>query len=199
MTLRRSSSSTGSAPRPTGGIGSYRCSRARTASSGSTCSGTAVRQIGRRRVRDRVTGAPGRSALDRLGVEHAFVVGHSTGGYVATALAEQRGDLVTAIAFIDTGPRMDAFISDGLVGKLIDVPVLGQLLWRLRTDGIIRRGLSTAFGPRIPDPAATGRRHPRHDVSRAHRDLPCLRRPSQPACAPGSAGTSAQAASRDLR
>jgi pimeloyl-ACP methyl ester carboxylesterase len=86
-------------------------------------------------------------ALDRLGVQHAVLVGHSTGGYVATALAEQRGDLVTAIALIDTGPRMDAFISDGVVGNIVDVPVLGQLLWRLRTDGIIRRGLSTAFAP----------------------------------------------------
>jgi pimeloyl-ACP methyl ester carboxylesterase len=94
-------------------------------------------------------------ALDRLGVEHAVLVGHSTGGYVATALAEQRGDLVTAIALIDTGPRMDAFISGGPVGKLIDVPVVGQLLWRLRTDGIIRRGLGTAFAPgfRVPQQA----------------------------------------------
>ena len=91
-------------------------------------------------------------ALDRLGVEHAILVGHSTGGYVATALAEQRGDLVTALALIDTGPRMDAFISGGPVGKLIDVPVLGQLLWRLRTDSIIRLGLSTAFAPRFKAP-----------------------------------------------
>ncbi|WP_319462582.1 alpha/beta hydrolase [Micromonospora sp. RTP1Z1] len=86
-------------------------------------------------------------ALDRLGVKHAIVIGHSTGGYVATALAEQRGDLVTALALIDTGPRMDGFISDGPVGQLIFVPAVGQLLWRLRTDGIIRRGLSTAFAP----------------------------------------------------
>jgi pimeloyl-ACP methyl ester carboxylesterase len=86
-------------------------------------------------------------ALDRLGVKHAIVVGHSTGGYVATALAEQRGDLVTALALIDTGPRMDAFISDGPVGQLIFVPMVGQLLWRLRTDGLIRKGLSTAFAP----------------------------------------------------
>ncbi|MEU0081866.1 alpha/beta fold hydrolase [Micromonospora tulbaghiae] len=91
-------------------------------------------------------------ALDRLDVEHAVLVGHSTGGYVATALAGQRGDLVTALALIDTGPRMDAFISDGPVGKLIDVPVVGQLLWRLRTDGIIRRGLSTAFAPGFKAP-----------------------------------------------
>jgi len=91
-------------------------------------------------------------ALDRLGVKHAVLVGHSTGGYVATALAEQRDDLVTALALIDTGPRMDAFISDGPVGKLIDVPVVGQVLWRLRTDGIIRRGLSTAFAPGFTAP-----------------------------------------------
>jgi pimeloyl-ACP methyl ester carboxylesterase len=91
-------------------------------------------------------------ALDQLGVKHAILVGHSTGGYVVTALAEQRADLVTALGLIDTGPRMDAFISDGPVGKLIDVPVVGQLLWRLRTDGIIRRGLSTAFAPGFPAP-----------------------------------------------
>jgi pimeloyl-ACP methyl ester carboxylesterase len=85
--------------------------------------------------------------LDRLGITHALVVGPSTGGYVATALAEQRGDLVTALTLIDTGPRMDAFISDGPVGKLIEAPGVGQLLWRVRTDGILRRGLSTAFAP----------------------------------------------------
>jgi pimeloyl-ACP methyl ester carboxylesterase len=86
-------------------------------------------------------------ALDRLGVGPAVLVGHSTGGYVATAVAEERGDLVTAIALIDTGPRMDAFVADGPAGKLLGVPVVGQLLWRLRTDGIVRRGLSTAFAP----------------------------------------------------
>lgn len=91
-------------------------------------------------------------ALDRLGVERAVVVGHSTGGYVATALAEQRGDLVTALALIDTGPRLDAFISDGPVGRLLFIPGVGQLLWRLRTDGVIRKGLSTAFAPKFDVP-----------------------------------------------
>jgi pimeloyl-ACP methyl ester carboxylesterase len=91
-------------------------------------------------------------ALDRLGVKHAIMVGHSTGGAVATALAEQRGDLVTALALIDTGPRTDAFISQGLVGQLIEVPVVGQLLWRFRTDGLLRKGLSTAFTPRFQIP-----------------------------------------------
>ncbi|WP_083982243.1 alpha/beta fold hydrolase [Actinomadura hibisca] len=84
------------------------------------------------------------AVLDRLGVKQAVVVGHSTGGSVATALAEQRGDLVAALALLDSGPRSDAFISDGFVGRLLFVPVVGQLLWRLRSDGIVRRGLSTA-------------------------------------------------------
>jgi pimeloyl-ACP methyl ester carboxylesterase len=85
------------------------------------------------------------AALDRLGVKHAVVVGHSTGGSVATALAERRRDLVTALALIDSGPRLDAFISDGFVGQLMFTPVVGQLLWRLRTDSLIRRASSTAF------------------------------------------------------
>ncbi|WP_377267815.1 alpha/beta fold hydrolase [Peterkaempfera sp. SMS 1(5)a] len=50
-------------------------------------------------------------ALDRLGVERAVVVGHSSGGVVATALAEQRPDLVTALALINTGPSLGAFIA----------------------------------------------------------------------------------------
>jgi len=88
------------------------------------------------------------AVLDRLGVKQAVLVGHSTGGSVATALAEQRPDLVTALALIDSGPNPDAFISDGFVGGLLFVPVVGQLLWRLRTDRIVRQGLSTAFSRR---------------------------------------------------
>jgi pimeloyl-ACP methyl ester carboxylesterase len=85
------------------------------------------------------------AVLDRLGVKHAVVVGHSTGGSVATALAEGRSDLVTALALIDTGPHLDAFISDGPVGRLMFVPVVGQLLWRLRSDSVIRQAASTGF------------------------------------------------------
>ncbi|ROT32540.1 alpha/beta fold hydrolase [Micromonospora sp. HM5-17] len=85
------------------------------------------------------------AALDRLGVRRAIMIGHSTGGSVATALAEQRRDLVTALALIDSGPRLDAFISDGFVGRLLFVPVVGQLLWRFRTDTVVRQGLATGF------------------------------------------------------
>jgi pimeloyl-ACP methyl ester carboxylesterase len=145
--------STGWAARPAGGIGWCRCWPGPITSSGSTCSATA----GRPNRPAAATRSPSRhagvgQALDRLGVTHAIVVGHSTGGYVATALAEQRGDLVTALALIDTGPRIDAFISQGLVGRLIEVPVVGQLLWRVRTDGLLRKGMSTAFTPSFQIP-----------------------------------------------
>ncbi|GAB7028854.1 alpha/beta hydrolase [Streptomyces sp. NPDC021749] len=53
------------------------------------------------------------TALDRLCVTHVVVVGHSSGGYAATALAEQRPDLVTALVLINTGPSMDAFLAPG--------------------------------------------------------------------------------------
>jgi pimeloyl-ACP methyl ester carboxylesterase len=85
------------------------------------------------------------AVLDRLDVRRAIVVGHSTGGSVATALAEQRPALVAALVLVDTGPRPDAFISNGVTGQLLFTPLLGQLVWRFRTDGLLRRGLSTGF------------------------------------------------------
>ncbi|MFD9339765.1 alpha/beta fold hydrolase [Streptomyces sp. NPDC060028] len=85
------------------------------------------------------------AALDRLGVERIIGIGHSTGGLVLTALAEERPGLVAALVLIDTGPGLDAFVSNGLVGRLMLAPGIGPLLWRIRTDGLIREALSTAF------------------------------------------------------
>lgn len=50
-------------------------------------------------------------AVERLGVEQVVAVGHSSGSAVATALAEQRPDLVTAIVIIDFGPHLGAYIA----------------------------------------------------------------------------------------
>ncbi|MFG2697125.1 alpha/beta fold hydrolase [Kitasatospora sp. NPDC048407] len=93
------------------------------------------------------------AALDQLGVHRATVVGHSTGGAVATALAEQRRDLVGAIALLDTGPRLDAYIGDSFAAHLLSTPVVAELFWRFRTDGTIRAALSSAFTRevKIPD------------------------------------------------
>ncbi|WP_031069548.1 alpha/beta fold hydrolase [Streptomyces sp. NRRL WC-3742] len=92
------------------------------------------------------------AVLDRLGVRRATVVGHSTGGCVATSLAEQRRDLVAAVALVDTGPRLDAYRADSFVGDLVSTPVVGQLLWRLRTDGTIRDALGSAFTRKVQIP-----------------------------------------------
>ncbi|RAG82965.1 alpha/beta hydrolase [Streptacidiphilus pinicola] len=83
--------------------------------------------------------------LDRLGVARVAGIGHSTGGLVLTSLAEERPGLVGALALIDTGPALDAFVSNGLAGRLVLAPGIGALVWRLRTDGLIRKALSTAF------------------------------------------------------
>ncbi|RSN11406.1 hypothetical protein DMB42_12445 [Nonomuraea sp. WAC 01424] len=80
------------------------------------------------------------------------VAGHSTGGSVATALAEQRPGLVSALALIDAGPRLDAFISDGFVGQLLFVPVAGQLLWRLRTVELLP---GVGHSPMLEEPSRT--------------------------------------------
>ncbi|WP_052422327.1 alpha/beta fold hydrolase [Nonomuraea candida] len=56
------------------------------------------------------------AALDLLGVRRAVVAGHSSGGVVATALAEERPDLVAALALINTGPSLDAFIAPPSAG-----------------------------------------------------------------------------------
>ncbi|MGN9847158.1 alpha/beta fold hydrolase [Nonomuraea sp. H19] len=83
--------------------------------------------------------------LDRLGVKQAIFVGHSSGGVVATALAERRLDLVTALVLINTGPSLDAFIAAGSAA-------IGPTQWP-PTDEQIRQFASTGFsraGYQIP-------------------------------------------------
>jgi pimeloyl-ACP methyl ester carboxylesterase len=93
------------------------------------------------------------AALDQLGVERAVVVGHSSGGMVATALAEQRPELVTAIALVNTGPGMAAFVAEEIVS--------GPVHWTDLTDEALRRLLSPAFGAdfEIPQPFVDEFRH----------------------------------------
>ncbi|MFI6599412.1 alpha/beta fold hydrolase [Nonomuraea sp. NPDC050536] len=77
-------------------------------------------------------------ALDRLGVRHAVVVGHSSGGMVATALTDQRPELVSALVLINTGPRLDAVIAQG--------SAIDPSQWEQLTDEQLRQAASAAFG-----------------------------------------------------
>ena len=124
-----------------------------------------------RRGYDTATQARGvAAALDSLGISRFSVVGHSTGGYVATALAEQRRDAVVALTVIDTGPSPEAIIPQGLLSRLALLPIPGRLLWRLQSEATIRKLLRAgAFFREVDIPRDVIDEHPRHDP-------PCLRR-----------------------
>jgi pimeloyl-ACP methyl ester carboxylesterase len=69
-------------------------------------------------------------ALNELGVSGATVVGHSLGGTVATALAEQSPELATKVVIVDQAPD-SSFDDESLTQKLGYVPVIGQAMERL--------------------------------------------------------------------
>lgn len=91
-------------------------------------------------------------ALGKLGVRNAEVVGHSLGGPVSIALAEQSPQLVRRLVAIDSIPD-DSYGDVGFIGELPFKPVLGQALWRIKPDFTIRDGLEVAFAPgfKVPD------------------------------------------------
>ncbi len=93
------------------------------------------------------------AVLDGLGLRSVAVAGHSSGGYVATALAERRPDLVRSLALISSGPAPDALLPQPLVLRVLLAPPFGPLLWALRSDAVIRKGIgATAARPvEVPD------------------------------------------------
>lgn len=93
------------------------------------------------------------AVLDDRGLRRVTVVGHSSGGYVATALAERRPDLLGSLALISTGPSVDALLPQPLVLRILLAPPLGPLLWSRRSDTMIRKAIgSTCAGPvDVPD------------------------------------------------
>lgn len=89
--------------------------------------------------------------LSRLGVRDATVVGHSLGGPVSIALAEQSPQLVDRLVVIDSIP--DTSYGDvGFIGELPFRPVIGETLWRVKPDFAISDGLEVAFAPGFPVP-----------------------------------------------
>jgi len=84
------------------------------------------------------------AALVKVGVRRALAAGHSTGGEVAIALAARHPELTRALAVIDTEPD-EKFVDPDLLARFSLMPVIGQAMKRLATDGTIRDGLGQAF------------------------------------------------------
>src|SRR5690349_22346459 len=91
--------------------------------------------------------------LDDLGLRHVAVAGHSSGGYVATALAEQRPDLVGSLTLISTGPSLDALLPQPFILRALLAPPLGPLLWPMRSDAMIRKGIGATTARPVDIPA----------------------------------------------
>jgi pimeloyl-ACP methyl ester carboxylesterase len=91
-------------------------------------------------------------ALERLHVRDAEVVGHSLGGSVSVALAEQSPKLVDRVVVIDMPPD-NSYGDLGFIAGLAFVPVLGEALWTIKPDFSVRDGLKVAFAPgfEVPD------------------------------------------------
>jgi pimeloyl-ACP methyl ester carboxylesterase len=83
--------------------------------------------------------------LDKLGVAHVTVIGHSMGGEVAVALAEIQPQRIDGMILIDSPPTAETSFT--IMTKIYLMPVIGELLSHFQTDGAIRRGLAQGFAP----------------------------------------------------
>jgi pimeloyl-ACP methyl ester carboxylesterase len=86
------------------------------------------------------------SALNQLDVQGTVVVGHSLGGTVAVALADQASQLVDRVVIVDQAPNND-FGDTTLLDRLARVPVIGEAMWRVKVDALVEEGFEVAFAP----------------------------------------------------
>jgi len=87
-------------------------------------------------------------AMNALEVDGALVAGHSLGAMVTASLAEQSSQLVDRAVVIDMAPNTSDF-GDGLpfVNRISRAPVIGEALWRITPDFLIRDNLGVSFAP----------------------------------------------------
>jgi pimeloyl-ACP methyl ester carboxylesterase len=91
-------------------------------------------------------------ALNELDVQGAVVVGQSMGTAMAVSLAQQSSQLVDRVVGISLGPT-NSESSLPFLAKLEYVPVLGEALWRLTPNFVVKKAFGDAFAPDfdVPD------------------------------------------------
>jgi pimeloyl-ACP methyl ester carboxylesterase len=87
------------------------------------------------------------AALNEVGVDGATVVGNSMGGAVAVALAEQASQLVDRVVILDTTPDADCCGELSFLARIARWPVLGEALWRVRLDSLVKSEYEQSFAP----------------------------------------------------
>lgn len=93
-------------------------------------------------------------AIRAAGTVPATVVGHSRGGLVATALAEQYPSLVSRLVLVSTPPTAASRLTArSLSERILRAPLLGGAVWKALPLTRLRRGLRSAFAPggAVPD------------------------------------------------
>jgi pimeloyl-ACP methyl ester carboxylesterase len=91
-------------------------------------------------------------ALNKLDVQGAVVVGQSMGSAMAVSLAQQSSQLVDRV--VDMSLAVDNSASSlPFLAQLEYVPVLGEALWRLTPDFLVKKAFDDAFAPDfdVPD------------------------------------------------
>src|SRR4051812_48922958 len=91
-------------------------------------------------------------ALESLRMSDATVVGHSLGGAVTVALAQEHPRLVGRAVIVDMPPD-NSYGDLGFIAGLAFQPLLGEALWEVKPDFSVRDGLEVAFAPGydVPD------------------------------------------------
>jgi pimeloyl-ACP methyl ester carboxylesterase len=91
-------------------------------------------------------------ALNELGVQGAVVVGQSMGSAMAVSLAQQSSQLVDRVINMSLATDNSAS-SLPFLASLEYVPVLGEALWRITPNFVVKKAFDDAFAPDfdVPD------------------------------------------------